>query len=74
MLLTTKLSTRDATFGLEVPLECPDVPGQILQPKQTWGDPAAYDDQARKLAAMFKENFANYAKDVPEEVRSAGPA
>ncbi len=65
---------RDPIFGLEIPLECPDVPSKVLKPRDTWSDPAAYDEQARKLAAMFKENFETYAADVPDEVRSAGPA
>jgi phosphoenolpyruvate carboxykinase (ATP) len=65
---------KDPIFGLEIPLECPDVPSEILRPRDTWKDQSAYDDQARKLADMFKENFESYAADVPEEVRAAGPA
>ena len=65
---------KDPIFGLEIPLECPDVPSEVLRPRDTWSDPSAYDDQARKLAAMFKENFEKYADGVPDEVRSAGPA
>jgi phosphoenolpyruvate carboxykinase (ATP) len=65
---------RDAIFGLEVPVECPDVPARVLRPRDTWSDPSAYDAQARKLAAMFKENFEKYSADVPEEVRTSGPA
>ncbi len=65
---------KDPIFGLEIPLECPDVPSEVLKPRDTWPDPAAYDEQARKLADMFKDNFEKYAADVPEEVRSAGPA
>lgn len=63
---------RDPIFGLEIPLECPEVPNNVLKPRDTWSDPEAYDEQARKLAAMFKENFEQY--DVPDEVLSAGPA
>jgi phosphoenolpyruvate carboxykinase (ATP) len=64
---------RDPIFGLELPLECPDVPSKILNPRATWSDPSAYDEQAKKLAAMFKENFTKYESQVPEEVRAAGP-
>ncbi len=64
---------KDPVFGIEVPLECPDVPSQVLKPRDTWKDAAAYDAQAKKLAEMFKENFATYADGVAEEVRSAGP-
>ena len=38
----------------------PDVPPEILVPRRTWADPAAYDAQARKLARMFRENFEQY--------------
>jgi phosphoenolpyruvate carboxykinase (ATP) len=64
---------RDPIFGLEIPLDCPDVPSDVLNPRRTWSDPAAYDEQAKKLAAMFRENFAKYADGVPDEVRAAGP-
>jgi phosphoenolpyruvate carboxykinase (ATP) len=64
---------RDPIFGLEIPLECPDVPSAILRPRDTWTDKEAYDTQARALAGMFKENFEKFADGVPDEVRSAGP-
>lgn len=63
----------DPVFGLEIPVSCPGVPDAILQPRNTWKDPAAYDAQASKLAGMFKENFQAYVKDVPDEVAAAGP-
>ena len=65
---------KDPIFGLEIPLECPDVPSEVLKPRDTWTDGAAYDEQARKLAAMFKENFEKYADGVPEEVRAGRTA
>ncbi|MEA2537930.1 MAG: phosphoenolpyruvate carboxykinase [Chloroflexota bacterium] len=63
----------DPIFGFAVPLSCPDVPSEFLQPRNTWQDKAAYDVAARKLAAMFAENFADYADGVPDGVREAGP-
>jgi phosphoenolpyruvate carboxykinase (ATP) len=63
---------RDPIFGMDVPLQCPGVPARLLRPRQAWKDAGAYTEQARKLAAMFKENFEQY--DVPEEVKRAGPA
>ena len=63
----------DPIFGVEVPTSCPDVPGQVLQPRSTWADGTAYDRQAAALARMFAENFAAYADEVPESVRMAGP-
>jgi len=59
-------------FGLRVPESCPDVPPEVLDPRSTWKDPAAYDGTARKLAGMFDENFAQYADQVGPQVRAAG--
>jgi phosphoenolpyruvate carboxykinase (ATP) len=52
---------RDPIFGLQVPETCPGVPADILDPRRTWKDAAAYDAQARKLQAMFERNFEQYA-------------
>ncbi|MCC6790201.1 MAG: phosphoenolpyruvate carboxykinase (ATP) [Thermomicrobiales bacterium] len=63
----------DPIFGLHVPVECDGVEGRLLDPRSTWTDPAAYDEQARRLAAMFVKNFEQYADDVRPEIRAAGP-
>jgi phosphoenolpyruvate carboxykinase (ATP) len=63
----------DPVFGFEVPTACPDVPSEVLTPRNTWADPAAYDAQAKKLAEMFRKNFEAFAAQVPESVRHAGP-
>ncbi|HXT14850.1 MAG TPA: phosphoenolpyruvate carboxykinase (ATP) [Gemmatimonadaceae bacterium] len=63
----------DPLFGLQVPKTIPDVPLDVLDPRDTWTDKNAYDEQAKKLAGMFKENFAKYEKFVSEPVRNAGP-
>jgi phosphoenolpyruvate carboxykinase (ATP) len=63
----------DPIFGLEVPESCPGVPDEILRPRDTWSNGADYDTQARKLAAMFNENFKNFADDVSQEILNAGP-
>lgn len=62
----------DPFFGLHVPTSCPDVPAEMLDPRTTWREKAAYDVQAKKLAAMFEANFAQFADMVSEEVRNAG--
>jgi phosphoenolpyruvate carboxykinase (ATP) len=64
----------DATFGLQVPASCPGVPDEVLQPRLTWSDGAAYDRQAAELAGMFISNFAQFAEEVAPEIRAAGPA
>ncbi len=62
----------DDLFNLDVPMECPNVPSEILDPKNTWIDKDSYDLSARKLAQMFYDNFKKF-KDASEEVRKAGP-
>ena len=61
-------------FGLETPTTCPDVPSDVLNPRSTWADKGAYDEQARRLVRMFAENFESFAARVPESVRAVGPA
>ncbi len=63
----------DPIFGLDVPAGVPDVPQDVLSPRQTWKDRSAYDAQAAKLAGMFRDNFARYAAQVSEAVKAAGP-
>ncbi|MCC6626393.1 MAG: phosphoenolpyruvate carboxykinase [Chloroflexi bacterium] len=63
----------DPIFGLEVPTACPGVAAEVLDPRSTWADRAAYDEQARRLAAMFAANFEQFANHVGPEVRGAGP-
>jgi phosphoenolpyruvate carboxykinase (ATP) len=65
--------TPDPIFGVEVPSACPGVPPEVLTPRQSWKDPQGYDEKARALAALFRENFRNYADQVSEAVRQAGP-
>lgn len=58
-------------FGLEMPTRCPGVSAHVLDPRSTWADPAAYDQQAARLASMYRDNFAKYADLVSEDVRAA---
>jgi phosphoenolpyruvate carboxykinase (ATP) len=51
----------DPVFGLAVPTSCPEVPEQVLHPRRTWADPAAYDRQARELVHRFQAEFTKYA-------------
>jgi phosphoenolpyruvate carboxykinase (ATP) len=62
----------DPNFGLAVPETCPGVPSELLNPRSTWADPAAYDQQARKVVGMFVENFKTFEPMVSPEVRAAG--
>ena len=63
----------DPIFNLSVPTSCPHVPSEVLNPKNTWADGAAYDAQANKLAEMFKENFKKFEKTASPAVKAAGP-
>jgi phosphoenolpyruvate carboxykinase (ATP) len=61
----------EPTFGLHIPEHCPDVPAQVLNPRNAWADKESYDVHAADLAARFEENFHQF--DAPEAVRAAGP-
>ena len=61
----------DPVFGIAVPTEVANVPTKVLTPRDTWNNPEAYDAQARKLAEMFRDNFAKF--EVSDGVRQAGP-
>lgn len=64
---------KDPVFNLMIPTTCPGVPSEILNPKNTWADKNAYDDQAKKLAKMFVENFNEYAEGTSDSIKNAGP-
>jgi phosphoenolpyruvate carboxykinase (ATP) len=63
----------DPVFGLNIPVLCPDVPAEVLIPRNTWEDKAAYDRKAHDLARRFNENFKKYADGVSEAVRAVAP-
>jgi phosphoenolpyruvate carboxykinase (ATP) len=63
----------DPVFGLQMITACPNVPSDILVPRETWADKSAYDAAARKLAGLFRKNFEAYADIAGPEVAAAGP-
>ncbi len=63
----------EPVFGLAVPQQVPGVPDELLHPRRTWSDPAAYDAQAARLAQMFRQNFEQFRDQVHAAVREAGP-
>ncbi len=63
----------DRVFGVDVPVAVPGVPREVLRPRDTWADGAAYDAAAAELAAMFKANFEQFADQVSDAVKTAGP-
>ncbi|MFZ1372077.1 MAG: phosphoenolpyruvate carboxykinase (ATP) [Ferruginibacter sp.] len=60
-------------FGMMMPVECPGVPAEILNPRNTWADKAAYDAMAKNLAGQFVHNFEKYASGANEEILAAAP-
>ncbi|MER3496885.1 MAG: phosphoenolpyruvate carboxykinase (ATP), partial [Armatimonadota bacterium] len=52
---------KEAAFGLEIPTAIEGVDSELLRPRDTWADPAAYDRAAAELKARFDENAASYA-------------
>ncbi len=63
----------DPNFGIAVPTTCPNVPPEVLNPRNTWANKDAYDAQAKKLVGMFQENFKKYESQVDAAVKEAGP-
>ncbi|HST50562.1 MAG TPA: phosphoenolpyruvate carboxykinase [Pyrinomonadaceae bacterium] len=63
----------DPVFGVGVPVSCPGVPAEVLQPRNTWKDASAYDEKARDLARRFNDNFGKYEAGVSADVRAAAP-
>ncbi len=53
----------DPVFGFRVPVSCPEVPSEILHPRETWEDKAAYDQKAAYLKGLFAENLAKISRE-----------
>ncbi len=65
--------TTHDVFGLAMPNECENVPTEILSPKNTWADKAAYDAKANSLATKFVANFKQFESAANEEIMAAAP-
>ncbi len=60
-------------FGLKMPKSCPNVPSEILSPKNTWQNKEAYDDKANELAKAFNKNFDQFSEYANKEILDAAP-
>jgi len=60
-------------FGLQMPVSCPDVPTEILSPRNTWDDTEAYDAKTAELAEAFVKNFDQFSSYASEEIMAAAP-
>ncbi|MEM7572428.1 MAG: phosphoenolpyruvate carboxykinase (ATP) [Bacteroidota bacterium] len=63
----------ESFFGLSIPTSCPDVPNALLNPRDTWPNEDKYDQAARDLADLFRNNFATFADQAEATVIAAGP-
>ena len=63
----------DPHFSFRVPVAVKGVDAKILNPRDTWADKKAYDAQARKLVAMFQDNFKKFESHVGPDVLQAAP-
>jgi phosphoenolpyruvate carboxykinase (ATP) len=63
----------DPIFGFQVPERVEGIPAEIMDPRRTWKDPAAFDAKARELATLFTENFKLFTGPIAREVAPAGP-
>ena len=60
-------------FGLQMPVTCPNVPQEVLNPKNTWKDKDAYDKKANDLARAFNENFEKFKEFANEDILAGAP-
>ena len=60
-------------FGLRIPTSCPNVPAEILNPRNTWSNTGEYDAKAAHLAELFVKNFSQYADGVTADILAAAP-
>jgi len=63
----------DPNFGIAVPEQVPDVPAEVLDPRQTWSDKDAYDEQVKILITKFHQNLTQYADEIDSQIIFAGP-
>ena len=70
--LTNAKFVEHPIFKISMPTECPGVPTEILNPRNTWEDKEEYDAKALELAEKFNENFKKF-NNVPESIIKAGP-
>ncbi len=64
---------KDEQFGFDIPTECPDLPNEILIPKNTWNDKAKFQEVKNKLITLFINNFKKFEDKINIEILNAGP-
>ncbi|MBV8222237.1 MAG: phosphoenolpyruvate carboxykinase (ATP), partial [Candidatus Eremiobacteraeota bacterium] len=71
--LTDVEFSADPIFKVAIPRHVPGVPDEVLDPRSTWSDPAAYDAKARELARLFADNFKKFESAATPDVLAAAP-
>ncbi|TDE05846.1 phosphoenolpyruvate carboxykinase (ATP) [Flavobacterium sandaracinum] len=61
-------------FGIAKPQTCPNVPSEILNPRNTWEDPELYDQKSVELAQKFIANFAKFEEFANAEIMAGAPS
>lgn len=64
---------KDKLFGFEIPVHCPNVPDDVFEPSNAWGDKKEYWKKYDALVSRYIENFKLFAAHVPYEVQAVGP-
>ena len=64
---------KDKLFGFDIPLTCPNVPDDVFDPSNAWGNKGEYWNKYDALVARYIENFKMFTEGCPEEIISAGP-
>ncbi|MGB5273699.1 MAG: phosphoenolpyruvate carboxykinase (ATP), partial [Flavobacteriaceae bacterium] len=64
---------KDEAFGFQIPMSCPNVPSELLLPRNTWDDKEKYQEVKNKLITLFNENFKQFEANVNFEILEAGP-
>jgi phosphoenolpyruvate carboxykinase (ATP) len=63
----------DEIFNLAIPTTCPNVPSEILNPRETWDDKNAYDIKAKALSKSFRDNFKKFESYADKEILKGAP-
>ena len=63
----------DPIFNIDIPISCPNVPKDMLNPRSLWKDESEYEANAYELAKKFRENFESKYPDMPTNIKQAGP-
>ena len=73
MCIRDRSYTNFSVFNFKIPIFVPNVPTDLLHPRNSWGDKEEYNNKRIELAEMFAKNFTPYEKFVSEDIIKASP-